>query len=140
MRLASIVLPAPGGHFQSALCRHLPAHVAEVNRVLAGLGEHLGRVHGNGLERFGRIDQVCRLRQGLNPKHADPFHHCGLAHIRFRHNHVLNAPLPCRQRRRKRAANGAHAAVERKLADEDVRIEQLAEKRSLTSEQAKRHR
>ena len=64
MRLASIVLPAPGGpmkndvvpagasHFQRALGGLLAANVAHVHRILRGVGQHSARVHTHRGKRF----------------------------------------------------------------------------------------
>ncbi len=46
------VVTAGAGNLQSALGRHLAAHVAKVGGVLAGFGEHVGGVH---VQPAGRI-------------------------------------------------------------------------------------
>ena len=134
------VVAARAGHFERALRRHLPAHVAQVHGVLAGFRQHLRRVHRNGLKRFRRVDQIDGLRQRFHREHFNAFDHGRFARIRFRHHHVLDAAFARSQRRRERAAHRPHAAIERKFAQKNMRVEHLSEERTLAADQAQRHR
>ena len=139
MRFASIVLPAPGGPMNrmlwlpaqatssarlAAICPRTSRRSTEYWLASASICEVSTAI---GLERFRRIDQVHGLRQRLHAENFDPFDHGGFARVRFRHHHVADAAFARRQRRRKRAAHRAHAAIERKLAEKNVRVENFAE-------------
>ena len=132
-------MAAGAGHFQRALRGKLAANVAQVHGILAGFGEHLRRVHGDGLERFRRIDQVHGLRQRFHAEDANAFDHCSFARIGFRHYDILDAAVTCRESRGQRAAHRTHAAIEREFAEKHVRIENFAEEASLAAGESQRH-
>ncbi len=152
MRLASIVFPAPGGPMKIMLW--LPAQATSSARLAAccprtsristaycaASASIEPRVHAHRRERFRRIDQIHGLRQRFHGEDVDAFDHGRLARVRLRHHHGLDPVLARRQRRRKRAAHRAHAAIERQFAQENILIEALAEKRSLAAQNPKRHR
>src|SRR5271156_6208707 len=131
---------APGtGDFEGALGGKLAAHVAQIHGILAGFGEHLRRIHGDGLEGFRRVDQVHGLRQRLHAEDFDAFDHGRFPRVGFRHDYILDAAFARCESRGKRAAHGTHSAIERKFAEEYVRIENFAEETSLATGEAQRH-
>ena len=133
------VVATRAGNFQRAFRGHLAAHVTQIDRVLAGFGEHLRSVHGDGLKRFRRVDHIHSLRQRLYGEDVDAFDDGGFARIRFGDHDVLYAAIARRQRGGEGAAHGTDAAVQRELAEKHVRVENLPEKRALASHQTEGH-
>src|ERR1700691_739151 len=147
MRLANMVLPAPGGPISSMFW--LPAqetpnarlatsareHPSSPRNILAGFCQHLRSVHSD-----RRVHHVYRLRQRFHCKHFNILDHGRFPRVRFRHYHVLDPAISRRQSGGKCAAHGAIAAIERKFPEKDMRVEHLSEKRTLATDQAKRHR
>ena len=125
MRLASMVLPAPGGPRKIMLW--LPAQATSSARLApccprtsrrstaycAASASSARASSCTGVKRFRRVHQIHGLRQRFDGVHVDAFHHGGFARVGFRHHQRANALLARAQRRRKRAAHRAHAAVER---------------------------
>ena len=152
MRLASIVLPAPGGPMKMMLC---PPAQATSSARLAACCPRTSRMSTaycaasasivrastrTGAERFGRVDQVHRLRKRAHGEYVDAFDDGGLARVGFRHHHRLDLVLARRQRRRERSAHRAHLPVERQLSEKNKLVEPLAEKCALAAQNRKRHR
>ena len=134
------VMATGAGHFQSALRGHLPAHVAQIDRILAGLGQHLRSVHGYRLEGFRRVDDVGGFRQRLRRKDFYFAHHRRFTGIRRGNHELFYTFVAGGQRRRKGSAHGSHAAVERKLSEENVIVEVFPKECALAAEDAERHR
>ena len=118
----------------------MSADVAQVHGILAGFAQHLRGVHRNRLKGFRGVDQVHGLWQGFHAEYPNTFDDGGFARISFRHNDILDAAFARRQSRGKRATYGAHAAIERKLAEKHVRIQNFAEETSLAAGQTESHR
>ena len=132
MRLASMVLPAPGGPRKIMLW--LPAQATSSARLApccprtsrkstgyCAASASMARASSlHRRERFRRIHQVHGLRQRFDRVDFDAFDHRRFSRIGLRHHQRADALFARAQRRGKRAAHRAHAAVERKLAQKHV--------------------
>ena len=133
------VVATGAGYFQGALGGHLTAHVAHIDGILIGFGEHLRGIDLDRFERFGRVDQIDGLRQRFHAEDANAFDHRGFAGVGFGDDHVFDAAFARGERGGKGSAHGTHAAIQRKLAKENVRIENFAEESSLAASEPQRH-
>ena len=124
------------GDFEGALGGLLAADVAQIDGVGAGFAEHLCGVHGGRGEGLGRIDQVGGLREGFDGEDADAFDDGGFFGIGFGDDDVFDSLFAGGDGSGESAAHGAHAAVERELAEKNVIGEGLAEKCALAAEEA----
>jgi hypothetical protein len=115
-------------------------NVAHINGVLSGFGKHQACVDANRVKRLRRIDQVNGLRQRLHCEDVDALDDSSFPGVRLRDGNSLQAHVPSSNRRGKRTSDGAHAAVQRKLAQEHALVERLAEKMTHAASQTQRHR
>ena len=139
MRLASMVLPAPGGPISKMLWPPAQATSSArfaafgrarraCPRVLIRLREHC-RVSTSTGCRFGRVDQIDGLRQRASHRRRDALDHRGFASVGLRDHYVLDAAFTRGQRGGKCSADRTHAAIERKLAEKHVRIQRVCRKK-----------
>jgi hypothetical protein len=134
------IVAACAGDFERALGTLLAANIAEVHRILRGLREQALRIQAQRRRGLRGVHQIDSLRQRFDGVDVDAVDHGGFRGIRRRNHQRADAPLAHAERGGKGPADGPHAAVERKLAQKGVIGERLAEKSSLASEDAERHR
>jgi hypothetical protein len=80
------------------------------------------------------------LRQRLDGEDVDALDNSSFPGVRLRDGNSLQAHIPSGNRRGKRSSDGAHAAVQRKLAQKHALVERLTEKMTHAASQTQCHR
>jgi len=133
------VVTAGAGHFESALGGLLAVNIAKVDRVLRGFAEQLLGIDANGLEGFRGIDEVDGLGEGFEGEDINALDDGGFAGVGFGNGQRLETDFARGEGGGEGAANGANAAVERKLAEKHALVEHFAEEVAHAADQAESH-
>lgn len=111
------VVPAGDRHFNGAFDVALPFHVTEIDLVILVGGEERSEIARRRFDRRFASNELECFPQVPHAVDGDPFHHRGFVRV-GRGNENRLFLLPARfQGHRQHAFDGAHAAVQRQLAD-----------------------
>jgi hypothetical protein len=105
MRLASIVLPEPGGPISKMLCPPeeaisrarlafcFPADFLEVHQEVLGLAQELVSVHLEASDTVAGIDEMNNVQQRFDWVYFEPIHYRGFTRVDLRDDHPSYLPI-----------------------------------------------
>ena len=135
-RLASMLLPEPGGPIIRTLCEPaaatsmralghgLPAHIAEIGRARRVRVAVLRSGHAR-VKLFRPGQQRDHLRQVPHAIHLDAVHHRRFRRVFGGNDHIGDAVVARANRHREGAAHRPDGAIERKFARHQVAVQAL---------------
>ena len=109
-------MAAGGSHLDGALGVKLAFHVAEVDRVVAGLCQQFHRTDDSSPELARLVDQVQHLGQRAQSVDLDFLHHRCLGRVVHRHHQPANSLLARHAGDGKSSLDRAQTSVKRKFA------------------------